>query len=58
MESLARLKTVSPSMYSFQQEKIQLPTLSPIKLNYELTITPSIAPTPVDERVELTIVCL
>jgi len=29
-------------MYSFQQEKIQLPTLSPVKLNYELTITPSI----------------
>jgi len=29
-------------MYSFQQEKIQLTTLSTVKLNYELTITPSI----------------
>lgn len=29
-------------MYGFQQEKIQLPTLSPVKLKYELTITPSI----------------
>jgi hypothetical protein len=27
-------------MYRFQQEKIQLPTLSPVKLNYELTISP------------------
>lgn len=29
-------------MYNFQQEKIQLPTLSPVKLKYELTITPGI----------------
>ncbi|CAF4154915.1 unnamed protein product, partial [Rotaria magnacalcarata] len=29
------------TMYGFQQEKIQLPTLSPVKLNYELTITPT-----------------
>jgi len=28
-------------MYRFQQEKIQLPTLSPMKLKYELTISPS-----------------
>lgn len=27
-------------MYTFQQEKIQLPTLSPVKLRYELTVTP------------------
>ena len=44
-------------MYTFQQEKIQLPTLSPIKLNYELTITPSIEQ-PFAERLALTIVCL
>lgn len=30
-------------MYIFQYEKIQLPTLSPVKLNYELTITPSMS---------------
>jgi len=29
-------------MYNFQQEKIQLPTLSPVKLKYELTIAPGI----------------
>ena len=29
-------------MFSFQQEKIQLPTLSPVKLKYELTITAGI----------------
>lgn len=42
LEILGRIKTVYPTMYTFQQEKIQLPTLSPVKLNYELTITPSI----------------
>lgn len=41
LEILGRIKTVYPTMYGFQQEKIQLPTLSPVKLNYELTITPS-----------------
>jgi hypothetical protein len=42
LDTLGRIKTVYPTMYGFQQEKIQLPTLSPVKLNYELTITPSI----------------
>ncbi|CAF2744215.1 unnamed protein product [Rotaria sp. Silwood2] len=42
LQTLGRIKTVYPIMFSFQQEKIQLPTLSPIKLKYELTITPSI----------------
>jgi DNA replication factor CDT1 like len=42
LQTLGRIKTVYPIMYSFQQEKIQLPTLSPVKLKYELTITPSI----------------
>ncbi|CAF3281953.1 unnamed protein product [Rotaria socialis] len=41
LETLGRIKTVYPTMYGFQQEKIQLPTLSPVKLNYELTITPT-----------------
>ena len=50
-------------MYTFQQEKIQLPTLSPMKLNYELTITPSnecliqsdvqINPSMIVERIDL-----
>jgi hypothetical protein len=42
LQTLGRIKTVHPTMYSFQQEKIQLPTLSPVKLKYELTIIPSI----------------
>jgi hypothetical protein len=42
LQTLGRIKTVCPNMYSFQQEKIQLPTLSPVKLQYELTISPSI----------------
>ncbi|CAF3916927.1 unnamed protein product [Rotaria sp. Silwood2] len=41
LQTLGRIKTVYPIMFSFQQEKIQLPTLSPIKLKYELTITPT-----------------
>ncbi|CAF0855703.1 unnamed protein product [Rotaria sordida] len=40
LQTLGRIKTIYPTMFSFQQEKIQLPTLSPIKLKYELTITP------------------
>ena len=36
------MKTIHPTMYRFRQEKIQLPTLSPVKLKYQLTITPSI----------------
>jgi hypothetical protein len=42
LEILGRIKTVYPTMYNFQQEKIQLPTLSPVKLKYELTIAPGI----------------
>ncbi|CAF3328191.1 unnamed protein product [Rotaria sp. Silwood1] len=40
LQTLGRIKTIYPTMFSFQQEKIQLPTLSPMKLKYELTITP------------------
>jgi hypothetical protein len=40
LQTLGRIKTIHPTMYRFQQEKIQLPTLSPVKLNYELTISP------------------
>lgn len=41
LQTLGQIKTVHPTMYGFQQEKIQLPTLSPVKLNYELTISPT-----------------
>ncbi|CAF0880917.1 unnamed protein product [Adineta steineri] len=41
LQTLGRIKTIYPTMYGFQQEKIQLPTLSPVKLNHELTITPT-----------------
>ncbi|CAF0857906.1 unnamed protein product [Adineta ricciae] len=41
LQTLGRIKTICPTMYGFQQEKIQLPTLSPVKLKHELTITPT-----------------
>ncbi|CAF0778041.1 unnamed protein product [Didymodactylos carnosus] len=40
LSTLGKMKTVCPNMYEFRQEKIQLPTLSPVKLKYELTIYP------------------
>ncbi|UJR25884.1 hypothetical protein I4U23_007232 [Adineta vaga] len=41
LQTLGRIKTINPTMFSFQQEKIQLPTLSPMKLKHELTIIPT-----------------